>query len=341
MERFGYIVADSCSGEDYLYIHNKLYDNILECVENARLHKTSVQPAKIMYFSILSNAEIVQFLHETQTEEKRFGFCQLTKYTSAEKYSVYSSHKLLFETIVETITMAKGVSWNDVPDCPNFEAKLGYFQLLNDDEVLKSSERSRKNVETSEIILHNYPSPRTMSLSILENASKKRKQDISPIDKILETASKKRKHDVSSIDKNSADLKKSKKNFSKTDSESDVESIISDDERNSIISAKSKKNPKQWNETYPTTSEYTDQYDVHITNDFKKTDEDIPPLSVYIAVGFAVEIKKFRKTFYLTLSKKDSDTQRKKFINIPSYQLTNVQEGLRILQKHIKKHSKQ
>ncbi|GFR12709.1 uncharacterized protein TNCT_178861, partial [Trichonephila clavata] len=203
MERFGYIVADSCSGEDYLYIHNKLYDNILECIENARLHKTSVQPAKIMYFSILSNAEIVQFLHETQTEEKRFGFCQLTKYTSAEKYSVYSSHKLLFETIVETITPAKGVSWNDVPDCPNFEAKLGYFQLLNDDEVLKSSERSRKNVETSEIILHNYPSPRTMSLSILK------------------TASKKRKHDVSSIDKNSADLKKSK-NFSKTDSESDV-----------------------------------------------------------------------------------------------------------------------
>ncbi|GFQ88998.1 uncharacterized protein TNCT_458121 [Trichonephila clavata] len=205
MERFGYIVADSCSGEDYLYIHNKLYDNILECIENARLHKTSVQPAKIMYFSILSNAEIVQFLHETQTEEKRFGFCQLTKYTSAEKYSVYSSHKLLFETIVETITPAKGVSWNDVPDCPNFEAKLGYFQLLNDDEVLKSSERSRKNVETSEIILHNYPSPRTMSLSILK------------------TASKKRKHDVSSIDKNSADLKKSKKNFSKTDSESDVD----------------------------------------------------------------------------------------------------------------------
>ncbi|GFR18697.1 uncharacterized protein TNCT_637781 [Trichonephila clavata] len=304
MERFGYIVADSCSGEDYLYIHNKLYDNILECIENARLHKTSVQPAKIMYFSILSNAEIVQFLHETQTEEKRFGFCQLTKYTSAEKYSVYSSHKLLFETIVETITPAKGVSWNDVPDCPNFEAKLGYFQLLNDDEVLKSSERSRKNVETSEIILHNYPSPRTMSLS------------------------------------NSADLKKSK-NFSKTDSESDVESIISDDDRNSIISAKSKNNPKQWNETYPTTSEYTDQYDVHITNDFKNTDEDIPPLSVYIAVGFAVEIKKFRKTFYLSLSKKDSDTQRKKFIDIPINQLTNVQEGLRILQKHIKKHSKQ
>ncbi|GFQ88357.1 uncharacterized protein TNCT_238761 [Trichonephila clavata] len=152
---------------------------------------------------------------------------------------------------------------------------------------------------------------------------------------ILKTASKKRKHDVSSIDKNSADLKKSK-NFSKTD-----KSIISDDERNSIISAKSKKNPKQWNETYPTTSEYTDQYDVHITNDFKNTDEDIPPLSVYIAVGFAVEIKKFRKTFYLSLSKKDSDTQRKKFINIPINQLTNVQEGLRILQKHIKKHSKQ
>ncbi|GFX34093.1 uncharacterized protein TNCV_1698411 [Trichonephila clavipes] len=136
MERFGYLVADSCSGGDYLYIHNKLYDNILECVENARLHKNSVQPAKIMYFSVLSNAEIVQILHETSTDEKRFGFCQLTKYNNIEKYNVYSSQKFLFETIVDAIAATKGVSWNNVPNCPNFEAKFGYFLLLNDDEVV-------------------------------------------------------------------------------------------------------------------------------------------------------------------------------------------------------------
>ncbi|GFQ72178.1 uncharacterized protein TNCT_15351 [Trichonephila clavata] len=309
MEKFGYIVADSCSGEDYLYIHNKLYDNILECIENARLHKTSVQRSFNSYMKHRRRRSDLVFVNSRSI--------LLLKNTASTLHINFYLKQLW-----KLIHRRKEFLGMDVPDCPNFEAKLGYFQLLNDDEVLKSSERSRKNVETSEIILHNYPSPRTMSLSILK------------------TASKKRKHDVSSIDKNSADLKKSK-NFSKTDSESDVESIISDDERNSIISAKSKKNPKQWNEIYPTTSEYTDQYDVHITNDFKNTDEDIPPLSVYIAVGFAVEIKKFRKTFYLSLSKKDSDTQRKKFINIPINQLTNVQEGLRILQKHIKKHSKQ
>ncbi|GBO06451.1 hypothetical protein AVEN_145888-1 [Araneus ventricosus] len=107
MERFGYIVADPCSGCDYLQIHNILYDNILECIENARLHKNSVDPSKIMYFTILSNTDIVQFLHDTQTEEKRFGFCQLTKYNSAEKYNVYSSHKILFETIVDSILATK------------------------------------------------------------------------------------------------------------------------------------------------------------------------------------------------------------------------------------------
>ncbi|GBL94816.1 hypothetical protein AVEN_18077-1 [Araneus ventricosus] len=109
MERFGYIVADPCSGCDYLQIHNILYDNILECIENARLHKNSVDPSKIMYFTILSNTDIVQFLHDTQTEEKRFGFCQLTKYNSAEKYNVYSSHKILFETIVDSILATKEV----------------------------------------------------------------------------------------------------------------------------------------------------------------------------------------------------------------------------------------
>ncbi|GBL98335.1 hypothetical protein AVEN_91414-1 [Araneus ventricosus] len=136
MERFGYIVADPCSGCDYLQIHNILYDNILECIENARLHKNSVDPSKIMYFTILSNTDIVQFLHDTQTEEKRFGFCQLTKYNSAEKYNVYSSHKILFETIVDSILATKGVSWNDIPECPNFEAKFGYFRLLCDDEIV-------------------------------------------------------------------------------------------------------------------------------------------------------------------------------------------------------------
>ncbi|GBO42279.1 hypothetical protein AVEN_173277-1 [Araneus ventricosus] len=136
MERFGYIVADPCSGCDYLQIHNILYDNILECIENARLHKNSEDPSKIMYFTILSNTDIVQFLHDTQTEEKRFGFCQLTKYNSAEKYNVYSSHKILFETIVDSILATKGVSWNDIPECPNFEAKFGYFRLLCDDEIV-------------------------------------------------------------------------------------------------------------------------------------------------------------------------------------------------------------
>ncbi|GBN67418.1 hypothetical protein AVEN_23591-1 [Araneus ventricosus] len=83
MERFGYFVADPCSGCDFLCIHNTLYDNTLEFIENARLHRNWVEPAKIVYFTILSNADIIKFLHDMPTEEKRFGFCQLARY---EKY---------------------------------------------------------------------------------------------------------------------------------------------------------------------------------------------------------------------------------------------------------------
>ncbi|CAL1295208.1 unnamed protein product, partial [Larinioides sclopetarius] len=71
--------------------------------------------------------------------------------------------------------------------------------------------------------------------------------------------------------------KKFKKRSSKSDSESDVDSIVYDEEdRDSIISAKSKRVSKEkpWNESI-TSIEKQDNYDVLISDDLKLVEEKI------------------------------------------------------------------
>ncbi|GBN27377.1 hypothetical protein AVEN_160616-1 [Araneus ventricosus] len=137
MERFGYIVTtESFSSEDYNYIHDKLFDNILECVEDVRQHNSSLPPGQIRFFKILSNSEIEEYLIALGANEKRFGFCQLTKYNPASKYNVSSSEKILYETIVGAITAAKNSSWPDICECSYLEGKYGYMKLLDSDSIV-------------------------------------------------------------------------------------------------------------------------------------------------------------------------------------------------------------
>ncbi|GBN69743.1 Vesicular glutamate transporter 2, partial [Araneus ventricosus] len=129
----------------------------------------------------------------------------------------------------------------------------------------------------------------------LEGASRKRKHDISETETILEGASRKRKHDISETETNSVKHKKSKKQRGKSESESDVDSIVDDEfERNSVLSFKHRRmeNEKLWNKSiHPETVQ--DKYDVLISDDLKKVEDNIPPLSVYIGSGFAAEVKSF------------------------------------------------
>ncbi|GBM37202.1 hypothetical protein AVEN_179659-1 [Araneus ventricosus] len=158
---------------------------------------------------------------------------------------------------------------------------------------------------------------------------------------ILEGASRKRKHDISETETNSVKHKKSKKQRGKSESESDVDSIVDDEfERNSVLGFKHRRmeNEKLWNKSvHPETVQ--DKYDVLISDDLKKVEDNIPPLSVYIGSGFAAEVKSFRKTFYLSFSKSDIE-KRKKFINIPLTELNNVIAGLRVIEKHVRKNTK-
>ncbi|GFS36056.1 uncharacterized protein NPIL_344471 [Nephila pilipes] len=186
MEIFGYIVTtESFSSEDYNYIHDKLFDNILECVEDVRQHNSSLPPGQIRFFKILSNSEIEEYLISLGANEKRF---------------------------------------------------------------------------------------------------------------VLEGASRKRKHDISETETNSVKHKKSKKQRSKSESETDVDSIVDDEfERNSVLSFKHQRIEKEkiWNQSSIHPEKVEDKYDVVISNDLKKVEDNIPPLSVYIGSGFAVEVKFF------------------------------------------------
>ncbi|GFT77957.1 hypothetical protein TNCV_2642061 [Trichonephila clavipes] len=74
MEKFGYILCNCCSSGDYLYIHPALFTNIIECVQNAV--QQHLDDSKSGLLKILSNCEIVQFIHKEPNEDL-FGYCQL------------------------------------------------------------------------------------------------------------------------------------------------------------------------------------------------------------------------------------------------------------------------
>ncbi|GFY55656.1 uncharacterized protein TNIN_424391 [Trichonephila inaurata madagascariensis] len=198
MERFGYITDPFCDRE-YFYIHNVLYVDIVSCIENVHIRRNTDEHVKIVYFKTLTNSEIVRFLHEKQTEEKRFGFCQLTRYNPTEKFKVYSSLKVLFENILETVQRIEAnilelISWQS-----SDLFKTSFHQCL-------------------------YP--------------------------ILEGASKKRKIDISEKEKNSVKHKTINKRLTRSESESDVESINDVDERNSLFGKNRKPGALNQHEKY-------------------------------------------------------------------------------------------
>ncbi|GFW02713.1 uncharacterized protein TNCV_5027951 [Trichonephila clavipes] len=272
MERFGYIITNLFCDREYFYIHNVLYVDIVSCIENVHIRRNTDEHVKIVYFKILTNSEIERFLHEEQTEEKRFGFCQLTRYNPTEKFKVYSSLKVLFENIQEPAQASKQISWSDVPDSLNFEAKFGNIHTHTSRETISLYEESLEELVGRALTFK------------------------TPFHQFLEGSSKKMKIDISEKEKNSVKHKTINKRLTRSERESDVESINDEYEKNSLFG----KNRKPW--SLPTSSpgaiespgalNQHEKYDVTISDDLRLA-EEIPPLSVYVGAGFAAEIKTF------------------------------------------------
>lgn len=139
MEKYCYLITDLCNeGGEFLYIHNTLFDNITDCIKNALLRKLVDGPKRVIYFRILQNCEIVRYIHDDCSFEN-YGFCHLKRMNPSERFSVFATHKTLYDNLLECIEKAKIFEADscDLPDSPNFQLKIGYFKVLNDTEIVQ------------------------------------------------------------------------------------------------------------------------------------------------------------------------------------------------------------
>ncbi|GFU41559.1 uncharacterized protein TNCV_2792731 [Trichonephila clavipes] len=117
------------------FILLSLFTNIIECVQNAvRQHLDDSK--KVVYFKILSNCEIVQFIHKEPNEDL-FGYCQLHRRDPQERFQVFASNKTLFPNLLDCILTARETE-ADVPDCPRYQLQFGYFKIMLADEFVES-----------------------------------------------------------------------------------------------------------------------------------------------------------------------------------------------------------
>ncbi|GFX09854.1 uncharacterized protein TNCV_2688961 [Trichonephila clavipes] len=108
MEKFGYLVCDSCSPGEFLYINPSLFLNIIDCVQNVVLCK-DISDKRIVYFKILNNSEIVQYIHN-DAQEEYFGFCQLHRTDPNDKFKVFSPNKNLFVNLLDCVLEARDIT---------------------------------------------------------------------------------------------------------------------------------------------------------------------------------------------------------------------------------------
>ncbi|GFU04014.1 uncharacterized protein NPIL_493691 [Nephila pilipes] len=104
MEKFDYILCNCCSAGDYLYVHPALFNNIVDCVQKAILQHLDYSK-KVVYFKILSNCEILQFIHK-ESNEDLFGYFQLHRRDPHERFQVSASNKTLFPHLLDCILTA-------------------------------------------------------------------------------------------------------------------------------------------------------------------------------------------------------------------------------------------
>ncbi|GFT99106.1 uncharacterized protein TNCV_3794581 [Trichonephila clavipes] len=130
MEKFGYLVCDSCSPGEFLYIHPSLFLNIIDCVQNVVLRK-DISDKRIVYFKILNNSEIVQYIHN-DAQEECFGFCQLHQTDPNDKFKVFSPNKHLFVNLLDCVLEARDITSDEdlsPPSSGSHEVKIPPYNV--------------------------------------------------------------------------------------------------------------------------------------------------------------------------------------------------------------------
>ncbi|GFS69332.1 hypothetical protein TNCV_4011441 [Trichonephila clavipes] len=97
--------------------------------------RKDISDKRIVYFKILNNSEIVQYIHN-DAQEECFGFCKLHRTDPNDKFKVFSPNKHLFVNLLDCVLEARDIT-SDKGDCPRFLLQFGYFKLLTNDELVK------------------------------------------------------------------------------------------------------------------------------------------------------------------------------------------------------------
>ncbi|GFY25083.1 uncharacterized protein TNCV_2692741 [Trichonephila clavipes] len=144
MEKFGYLVCDSCSPGEFLYIHPTLFLNIIDCVQNVVLRK-DISDKRIVYFKIFNNSEIVQYIHN-DAQEECFGFCQLHRTDPNDKFKVFSPNKHLFVNLLDCVLEARDITSDEVSEglvipktSSSYRFFKGIFHMCIDNVVVNLS----------------------------------------------------------------------------------------------------------------------------------------------------------------------------------------------------------
>ena len=133
MERYGYLIVNASSEDTFKDVHVNLYTNIIACVTSAATRNIAAKE-RVVYFKILKNADIVQFLHAEESDYG-FGYCFLKRASVNEPFKITDSSEKFYTHVLHCVTSAKNYFSGN--ECFNENVKIGYFKVLSDDDVVK------------------------------------------------------------------------------------------------------------------------------------------------------------------------------------------------------------
>lgn len=121
-----------------------------------------------------------------------------------------------------------------------------------------------------------------------------------------------------------------------SDRDSDVDTLTKKKKRSTQEAAgpSPKKNKKRTEvEEEDPEDRHSEKYNVILSKD-KKTSGTISDFSVYLGAGYAINVKEFRRSHYINLTRETGGEIRNRF-NIPLNLLDNFKKGVEHIAKHI------
>ncbi|GBO35504.1 hypothetical protein AVEN_41994-1 [Araneus ventricosus] len=129
MEKYGYIICDVCTMQEYLYIPPVLFNSLVDSGQHVVLRQSLDPSRKVIYFKILNNSEIVQYIHCDDASDQ-FGFCLLQKTNPVERFKLHSTRRSLYDSVFECLLTPRESDFDEAGSCARHQ--IGYFNILSD-----------------------------------------------------------------------------------------------------------------------------------------------------------------------------------------------------------------